>query len=509
MTQRIGFNVNGQRVNDEKRLLDFVKRAEPTTMLVMNNMDLALKIHNITEGKTQVVYRDWQEDDAAYWATKSANEIAQKLMASNLSSRPHQHIWKYVMNEPYARGNEWKKMSLWMSDIIKIMADAGHKAIVGNLSVGSYEINDVESGYFDPVLHTLGEYSNNAAFGIHEYTGFLLPFGLGVWERNELLDEAKLKPENWPNKIEDYSKNYVKNYYHLLRSTWFSTRAAKIGAKQHNIWLTEFGWDRMPDLTFGQNHIYEQLQNKYGVPNPYVEMRGAYTYANMWKKLFPQWSTSQSIFKQFEWADKIYPAHYIGFMPFMWSFGDDWDKFGFNYGSDDHLLELIVQYNSKILPPIGEPPVNNTPVDLGLNNPKWNNVYLNSTSSKTNIRLSPNVNASVVGNIRKNTVGLILIEGAKVVNGFKWYPVRINTREELDFESGDFSNLGWVRSDVFSFIDYVKPEPPAPIEDYDTIKISFKYKVTDEKQRAFAKVLEEISVAIAKFSYEIDLKIEK
>lgn len=362
---RFGFNVNGASLGDEAYFLSTIEKIKPTTVLIMDNMGLALKVSALLGDQTQVIHRRYESGDGEYWVKRSPRQVADMLMTDNNGSS-HKNIWKQVMNEPMARGADWKKLADWCAEVGRIMSDNGHKAVLGNLAVGTYELSDVQGGYFDNLIKVVGERKDNVSIGIHEYTGFLLPFGIGLWDRWSLRDPAFVQQSNWPDpaKIPEFRKEYGKQYYHLMRSTWFQVRANEIGAPHHQIHLTEFGWDRLPDLTYGQNHIYASLENKFGVPSGYTEMRGAYTYGNLWKAYYPQWSTAQSILEQFKWADSVYPDWYSGFMPFMWSFNGEWERVGFNFGADRELHNMMIDWAKELNGTISQPTVPQPPVNV-------------------------------------------------------------------------------------------------------------------------------------------------
>lgn len=351
MTMRFGFNVNGQRLGDAAYFYDFVRQLRPTWMLIMDSPKVANNVHDITEGETNVVQRTYSEKNGSQWQRQSPESYATELMAQG-----NKHLWKYILNEPGGGTNEKdvRRMSEWIARVVEIMTDNGHKVVAANLSVATWENWMVNKGGYDRLLHVLSERREVAKFGIHEYTAIVLPFGVGAWDRWDMLDREKMQPHQWPRldtrlgtgqRLGDYTKEVVPVTYHLLRSHWFQRRVVDVLKKDPlDFVLTEYGWDRLGDLTAGQNHIYDALLKRYGASHGYHELHSAYTLANVWKHYWPEWSTSRAVFEQFKWSDSVYSSDYLAFLPFMWSFGDEWDASGFNFGADKELHSLMLEW---------------------------------------------------------------------------------------------------------------------------------------------------------------------
>lgn len=361
MTARFGFNVSGQRIGDAKYFYDFMRRLKPTWALVMDEQNVAQHLYEATEGQTQVIYRIWSEQEGRQWQTQSPKSYATELMAQG-----DKHLWKYVLNEPMAGSEkDIRRMSDWIARVIEIMTDSGHRVVAGNYSVGSWQEWMINKGVYDNLLKVLSERKQVAKLGVHEYTAIVLPFGVGAWDRWDMLDREKMQPHHWPRldtvlpngqMLGNYTHEQVPITYHLLRSHWFQRRVVDVlNLDPVEFVLTEFGWDRMRDLSEGQNHIFDALLKRYGASNGHHELHGAYTLRNVWKYYWPNWTTSEAIFEQFKWSQSIYSSDYLGILPFMWSFNDDWDQRGFNFGADKDLHELMIQWASQIRKDAGEP----------------------------------------------------------------------------------------------------------------------------------------------------------
>ena len=374
---RWGFNVNGNRVGDVNYFLQFTERISPNWMLIMSNTQLAERVLEVTNGQTQVIDRAYSPKEGTQWQTQSPASYAAELMAGN-----RKHLWHYILNEPNTGNdiNAVRKRNDWLADVVEIMVGQGFKVIVGNLAAGSFENWHIDQGAYDRLLKVLSDNRESAKFGIHEYTAIVLPLGGGRWSQWDLLEREKMQPQYWPRldhpnpdfRMQDYTTKFVGNYYHLFRSHWLQMRVINtLGLPPVEFVHTEYGWDRMPDMAQGQNHIYDAVKKRYGVSEPFNDLRGAYTHGKVWKYYWPNWSTSQAILEQFKWSDENYNEWYSGFLPFMWSFGDNWDNIdGFNFGADRELHEMMIDWSDAVKneqdvepapPPVPVPPTDPVP----------------------------------------------------------------------------------------------------------------------------------------------------
>ena len=348
---RFGFNINGGHVGDENYFLDFTKALNPAWVLVMSNDILADKITNITNGNTEVIARYWSGDDGSQWQHMSPRDYANSLMVGN------KHHWKYILNEPWAKAPEIPRMANWIAEVVSIMVDNGYKVIAPNFPPGNGETWQIDNGYFDNLLKTMATYKGRAMFATHEYSGVTLPSGVGTFGIWDLLDKDKLHPDNWPDvdDLGNFTEERRGNLWHLLRSTWFTNRAKSLGLGELDVVITEFGWDRMVDMTQGQNHIFDALEKRYGVAGNYSTLQGPYSLANIWDYYWSElgWSTSRAIVEQLKWADSIYPDNYQSMLPFMWTIGENGDvnwsgDRGYDYANDKELHQLLLDWSAGI-----------------------------------------------------------------------------------------------------------------------------------------------------------------
>jgi hypothetical protein len=364
--KRMAFDVLGQFLDHQQRLayLDFMQNHRPTTTVIMDNVQLALDASTATEGETIVIHRKYFEREADVYDRYTPERYVKEITHDGTIPK---HIWLQVLNEPGTAPKDCPKLCNWLVRVGLLLEEAGYHAVLGNIGPATVQPETIASGVFDDYLRKLADWSERGIHygGWHEYTGIVLPFGVGYWAIDDLRSTAKMQPEWWPEIIAQIDVPAEPNHYwHLMRTEWFQQRAIDIGAKRHKVVLTEFGWDRMPDLTKPMPNIYEQLQAAYGATG-HFEIRGPRTLENVWRAYWPYWSYSEAVYYQLEWADRNYPADYIGFNLFCWAFDghlphkeQNWENLGYNFGDLVELHHLLM-----IEPPPDDDPDDDPPDD--------------------------------------------------------------------------------------------------------------------------------------------------
>lgn len=346
MATRISYNVNGQQIIDPNRYLNFIKEAQPTTVLVMDSPDMAIQTYEAGGGKTKVVHRFYNENDHLYWLWTSPSDFV-----ATHTGWGHPEIYRYVLNEPSFDDSTLGGLLDWLIQVAYKMKEAGYRAVLGNFSVACYEPRHIGSGVFDKFLKMMDDLRDWHYFGIHEYTGILLPYGVGYWPVSYLLDKILVQPERWPAKKDvPFSRwgNDLPPYWHLCRSAWFNIRCDELKIRRPNFWMTEFGWDDMPDMHSLQPDVYTELRNRYGVPSPFISLRCINTLQPIWEDYFKDWSYQRTGFEQLKWAEQLYPENYIGFNLFTLS--NDWgwkNQYGCDFAELYELQELIIADSKK------------------------------------------------------------------------------------------------------------------------------------------------------------------
>lgn len=334
---RISFNVNGQAIHDKAKLETFLRAYQPSTLLIMQQPDYAVYLHTLLGGKTKIVSRMWTALEGDEYHIPPLEWVNQQ------TGWGFPEIYRYALNEP-PTGSQLQNVIGWLVEVMTLLSDRGYKGVIGNFSVGSYEMSDVESGVFDPLLRTLA--GSEHYFGLHEYTGICLPYGVGQWPVSWLEERERVQPQNWPKRHQLPFRRWddtLPPYWHLLRSAWFDIRCEELGIQKPRYWISEFGWDALPDMSALQPNVYETLKNRFGVPSPYVGIRCLNTLENVWRYYWPEWSKDRAAYEQLAWANSLYPAHYEGFNLFTWSDDYGWkNDFGCDYAELDELHSLLL-----------------------------------------------------------------------------------------------------------------------------------------------------------------------
>jgi hypothetical protein len=213
----------------------------------------------------------------------------------------------------------------------------GFTVVVGNFSVGYVQPEQINSGAFDSYLRAINQYGHY--LGLHEYTVAVLPFGVGQWGAEALLDRNRVQPASWPLASALPTRlwsNQLPPYWYLRRGDWFLLRADFLSIQRPRILLTEFGWDNLPNI----KPYIEPLRAQFGVDRYMRDMRGVNTYSQLWAWYWPQWSFAQAACEQLKWSDAVYPADYIGFNLFTWSMHPNWLQTDFSGRENAAHFEL-------------------------------------------------------------------------------------------------------------------------------------------------------------------------
>ena len=454
---RFSFNVDGQRVGNTARLKRAIADTKPAWVLIMNNLQLANEIDQENPG-TNVIHRRQRPNDADLWRIVSPEQFAESEMGGNYTN-----LWHYLLNEPLA-GDDTHLLVKWLTKVCQIMTDRGFKVVPGNFAVGTWQLERIRNGEYDPLLEIAAQRRHAIALGAHEYTAGCLPFGVGRMSRESLLVTESVREENW-TKPAVSPLVYDEGFHHLLRSSWFQTRAHERGYGSLRFVVTEFGMDWMDDLGHdAPDRIIPRMQEKWGASG-YPALRGVYSYRDVWKAYWSQWDFTTALTKQLEWADQVYPPAWEGFLLFQWGFDNEWSEKGFNVGADGILHQWMATY-TKETPMIPFPDTN----DEG-----WEDVILSPPQGPANVRQQPDIKSLAVGGLREPTAGQVHQPGAVVVANWRWYPVRFG------------SVSGWMRADV---VDW------KPVTAHDTFRIDVRYLPGDPLQEAIVDSIKQLTEAL-------------
>lgn len=436
---RISFNINGANFPNRDYFLDFLRRYQPSTVLIMDDRNLAISLAAALPN-TKVVHRSYAANEGVQWQQESPESYVARETAWG-----HPEVFRYVLNEPPVGDT---RLISWLVDVGKRFIDKGYGAVLGNFAVGTYNENQVESGYLDPLTELCCR-TPLIYFGDHHYTGILLPMGVGQWTVEQLYDKSRCQPKDWPTLGQIPVKRWYDEkekrwnlppYWNLRRSDWITIRAQEKGFGVPKIWITEFGWDALSSLA--DLGVYDHFKNKYGIPYPHTSMRCINTLQNIWRDYFQQWTYQRAGFEQLKWANNIYPDNCIGFNLFTVNGNHDWKIAAGCDFSDLREVHDLLLAEKQAAPPPPPAPIPLPSGDVPFPNDKdiaWSQIAIKSTTMNgSNIRRQPSLQADIVGILRGQRVTW-LYPIAKLVEGYKWYAVRLNEVR------------GWMRDDVFSY----------------------------------------------------------
>lgn len=335
---RISYNINGEGVPDTAYLLQVMTSPCKTMALVMNNLSLAVRIKELCPDAV-VVSRGYSSLEGSEWFYRSPQNWIEQWKREG-----HPEIVRHSTNEPSYGGMQ--SLSTFVAIEIELMRLArlnGFTVAMGNFSVGNFQLSDIERGAYDSYIRAINQYGHYLA--LHEYSVALLPFGVGLWPANFLLDRNLVQPASWPT-VEQLPIAFVSgtcesqpvypSYWYLRRGDWFLLRADCIGIVRPRILLTEFAWDNLSNI----KPQIEPLRTRYGLPQYMFDMRGINTYPSLWAYYFPYWSFAQAACQQLLWAERIYPPEYIGMAMFTWSTSPDWRQTDFSGRENPAMYEL-------------------------------------------------------------------------------------------------------------------------------------------------------------------------
>lgn len=346
---RLGVNINGIDLPIDP-VKSFIEKLQPDWTLVSGNLALTKDIQSVLSGIDNVIYRDPELERVDYvWKlTTSARDYVDLLIAHQDKS-----LVLYVLDSPVAHKADIRRFSNWMIEVITQLTDLGYKAVVGNMIMSQWETWEIEQGGLDPLLSLIAERRDKVSLGIKEYTGIVLPYGAGLWNKWDMLDRSKMQREWWPTyrhvnesyRVPNPDKIHVTPGQHFMRSKFLQYRVTDVlGYDPIPMILTDFGWNRPSDMISGQNHVFDALAKRYGVADGYPTLDSVNTLANIWNYYWPQWSTSQAAVEQLVWANEYYTADYEAILPLMFTANPKEINQGLNYGADPAFKEMLITY---------------------------------------------------------------------------------------------------------------------------------------------------------------------
>lgn len=377
---RVSFNINARAVPDWNRLWDVLERLDPSTIFVMDGITEACQAQQ-RHPDAIVIHRNFSSFEGSEWINRpNEHEWVARWQGENNNLPPEcQDIVRYLTNEP-----SFGDVAQWAQSEIEIMdasASAGIRVAAGNLGVGRLPDWAVNGGLLDEWLRAVVR--GNHIIGAHEYAQPIIPNGIGVYSREQMVDAGAMHPDNWATSASvaylpfasqnideldpvtspfgEYQQalsaldapilaqsvqcgGRMPPYWHVLRTSWLILRAEcleDIDANDLVIVNTEGLWDRTDDLNIPDGfQPIAILEERYGMQQYTNDMRGVNSYVDLYADWYPFWTAEEAIVCQLVWWDFIAPAQYIGVNLFAWNRNPDWWSFDFSGPEGAYLYDL-------------------------------------------------------------------------------------------------------------------------------------------------------------------------
>ena len=154
----IGANILAQNVHDRARMYGWLAEAKPGLLVVCDEPDVAVRCKMAAPGAL-VAHRWIYEGDG------NVDALSPQAWAARFLPALPDGIAGYALNEP---SGDWRAISGWCSDVMRL-AGAQHKPlIVANLAVGNPPESAIAAGEFDGLLLAFADWPIHR-FGLHEY----------------------------------------------------------------------------------------------------------------------------------------------------------------------------------------------------------------------------------------------------------------------------------------------------------------------------------------------------
>lgn len=366
---RISYNVNGVAVPDWDYLWSHLEELQPTTLLIMDNIFAACEAVERLPN-TIIIHRDYSRFEGEEWALRP--NPAEWIF--RWRGEGCYEVIRYTTNEP-----SLYDVGAFIASEIALMEAARNEGIrlaVGNFAVGTLPDWAVNGGLFDEWLRAVIRGKHKV--GGHEYTTGILPFGVGVYSREQLISPDAMHPDNWVTDLPiaylpfsaqagyhpltspfgEYERSQVirpvvaqsaecggvlPSYWHILRTSWLLMRAECIGLDSSQIQIinTEGLWDNLSDINVpGGIEPVQMWREQYGIDKYFRDMRGIPSYDNLWSAYYPQWTDAEAAVCQMMWWDYIAPDNYVGVNLFTWSTNKLWNSFDVSGVQNPFLYEM-------------------------------------------------------------------------------------------------------------------------------------------------------------------------
>ena len=424
----ISYNIDAEDLrpwlkdNDYAGLKAHLQAVNPTVVLVMNGLWLAVRIKNEWLPDCIVIHRDYSGHEGSEWQARPPHEWVNRW-----EMQGHKNIVRYLTNEPGFHVGNASSFASREAETMKLARAAGFTVVALNTSVGtperqsslskqalplhnSFTAQVVQDGRLDELLKAAVE--GNHFLGSHEYMTVCLPASLigdGL-----LGDKSAMQPANWPT--EPITAGYH-DYWYLFRHVWLVARSREIGIADPKIILTEFGYDNIENR--GNDDIIAALRLSYGLQIYNYDMRGVNTYPRIWNDYYPGVEHNQVIRQQFEWWLAVKPDWIIGAC--LFGINSDWDvPHGHDWSADVRrgffpVLEEMSAAMAEPTQPELQPVYNYFSSNIDV---------LAQEGLRVRAGMSTDTNTNIIDTLPFGSVQLGTdLDNKKVVGNFEWLPV--------------------------------------------------------------------------------------
>jgi len=325
----IGWNINGLALAERFKqnhfagLVEHHQRLKPAATLIMDHFGLAQQLQAAVPEMT-VISRSWSGEEGSEWQSKSPEKFIEEWKRDG-----DRNIVRYTTNEPSYGSHNFQEFVAHEVELMRLARQNDFTIVAFNSSVGNYEYEWVERGWFDPLLRAAVQYGHY--LGCHEYYTVSLPASFyGV---EQLLDKNWMRDRNnWKSRTEFFAEVEASpnpSYWYLFRHVWLVNRMKAIGipdeALKGRFILTEFGYD---DIRNNQQHVrdtIDRLKAAYGIAKYHDDMRGVMSYQRLHDDYWGSQQTyAQRIADELDWYVQLKPDWIKGVL--LFTLNTNWSR---------------------------------------------------------------------------------------------------------------------------------------------------------------------------------------
>ncbi len=428
--------------NDYAGLKAHLQAVNPTVVLVMNGLWLAVRIKNEWLPDCIVIHRDYSIHEGGEWLVRYP-----RAMVEQWKREGHKEIVRYLTNEPGVDIAHALAFAAREAETMKLAREAGFTVVALNTSVGTPEPELIEIGRFDVLLIAAVEYEHY--LGCHEYYTLCLPASLMGDEA--LLDKNALQPANWPREKITVDTPGI---HYLFRSVRFVTRCKQLGIGIPKFIHTEFGYDDIRNA--GNGDVITDLRERYGMPRYNNDMRGVNTHEKIWNDYYPGVEYNQVIRQQLQWWLGVKPDWIIGAC--LFGINSDWDvPHGHDWSADVRRgFFPVLEEMSKAMTELPTPEItyDYKPHILDV---KVDSLLIRSDMSRA---------SDTLGKFTRGSIGVFAdINHIQQIGGYSWLPILYETKPAFVARYSLLPDNLSIK-DLYSIIVYDNPapDPESPVK---------------------------------------------